>query len=124
MFSSTARYSRASSVRPRGTGPSAIGSTWTHRARAGAGDARADGGPLQAAHDHGRRAAGQLAALNDLSDDPDRGVPPLDAGHEDQTAAGVPAASVATWASSVSSAIVKTIPGSTTPEVSGSRGRV
>ena len=45
--------------------------------------------PFQAAHDHGRRAAGQLAALDDLSDDPDRCVPALDAGHEDQASSGV-----------------------------------
>ena len=72
----------------------------------------------------GRDAAGQLAGLLDPGDRADPGVAPVDAGHEEQLAVGRLAASAAARASSVSRAMVTTMPGSTTPEVRGSRGRV
>ena len=91
MFSSTARYSRASSTGGRRRlGASSTGSACTHRASPGPGHARTDGGPLVAADGHGRQAAGQRSLFHDLGDHADAGVAALDVGHEQQPAAGRP----------------------------------
>ena len=121
----TARYSRASSTACRaglglldrlGLDPQGL---------AGAGHAGADGGPLRRRGPP--RPAARRAARPARPPRPPRR--PWRSGRRcgARAAAGrppLPAASAAALASSVSRAMVKTIPGSSTPEVRGSRGRV
>jgi hypothetical protein len=87
MFSSTARYSRASSLRPGRLALVETGSASTHRASPVPGTAVpmvARGPPMATAW----QAAGQVALLHDLGDHADRGVAALDVGHQQQPAPG------------------------------------
>ena len=91
---------------------------------AGAGHPGADDGAAVTPDGHRGQAAGQVALLHHLGDHADAGVAALDVGHEQQPPPAERAESTAARASSDSRAMVKTIPGSTTPEVRGSNGSV
>ena len=124
MFSTTARYSRASSAASSVAGllGDAI-STSTHRACPVPGTAvpsRARSMPRTAT---AGMPPGSSPGLHDLGHHADRGVAAVDEGDEHEMAAGRLGRLGRGLASSDSSAMVKTIPGSTTPEVRGSRGR-
>ena len=103
---------------------SSTGSTCTCSAPVRAGLAGADAGPADAADHEGAGAVGQVARALDLGDGADlwrNGRRP--AGTSTSRLPACSAAAPARFASSVSSAIVTTICGSTTPCVRGSRGR-
>src|SRR5215218_6556933 len=85
MFSTTARYSRASCMARSVAGGSSIGSISTQVAV----PVPATPGPVQAAHDHRQLPVGQLAGVLDLGDGADGGVAAVDLGDEQQVAAGV-----------------------------------
>ena len=88
MFSSTARYSRDSSVASGVTGPSVTGSTWTHSAVPVPGTAVPTVTRSAPADDHGPGSAGEVADLHDLGHHADRGVAPVHVGDEDEPPAG------------------------------------
>ncbi len=126
MFSITARYSRASSTAevefPASSSP--MGSTSTHRARPVPGTAvpnRARPTPrtATAAIPPGRSPRSVISATT-----PTDAYRPSMNGTITSEFPAATAASTAAMASSDSRAMVKTIPGSRTPEVKGSRGRL
>ena len=84
MFSSTARYSRASSWADW-VGSGSVERLSLHpQGLAGAGHPGADHGAAHSPDGHGGQAAGQVALLHHLGDDADTGEAPLDVGHEQQ----------------------------------------
>ena len=88
MFSSTARYSRASSLAAGVGSGSSSGSASTHRASPVPGTPGADDGAAVTADGHGGQAAGQVALLHHLGDHADAGEAALDVGHEQQAPTG------------------------------------
>ena len=124
IVSTTARYSRASS-RARGVGSGLVDRLDLHVQGALAPSSPVPTRPRLDAADHQREGAvGQLAGVLDRGDRADRartGRRPAARARSGRRPRS--AAAPARFASSVSSAIVTTICGNTTPWVSGSRGR-
>ena len=88
MFSSTARYSRASSVAAGEAGGSTMVSAWTHRAWPVPGTAGPMAARSHAADDHGVHASRQLTRLDDIGDHAHVGIPAVDVGDDDEMAVG------------------------------------
>ncbi len=87
MFSSTARYSRASSDDGRCRLTVAHGIGLDPQRGAGSGHARTDRGALHSGHRDGGQTAGQGALFGDLSDHAHAGVATFDVGNEQESPA-------------------------------------
>ena len=124
MFSSTARYSRASSLAAGVGSGSSRGSASTHRASPVPGTpvpmvARRSPRMTTACRPPGRSPSSMTSAMT-----PTAAKRPSMWGTSSRRPPADRADSTAARASSDSSAMVKTIPGSTTPEVKGNNGSV